>query len=337
MHAYHLTAGDPASPATAYATILTYGAALQSLSFGGRSNLVLGFDTLEDYLDNPGYIGTAIGRVANRINAGRFEIDGQAYQLPKNQNGHNLHSGPGGLGHKIWAAERIDSGEHPSLKLSHLSPAGTNGFPGALLVSFIFTLTERSLRIEMRANSDAPTLCNLTQHSYFNLDPVQTSETEALIQTHSLMINASHYTPTHGSGIPTGEKPPVAGTPFDFQERKPIGALAIDHNFIVRESAQSGALQSVAEVTGAEGTLCIFSTLPGVQIYTGDGLENKAPRPGQRSEKKTRHKIGPRAGLAIEPQYFPDAPNQTGFGSITLRPGEPYQETIEYVWLGTDA
>jgi len=298
------------------ATVLNYGAIIQSLRFKAR-DLVLGYDTLMPYEKNLAYFGAAIGRVANRIRNAQFEINGTKFHLSQNSGPHNLHSGPKGFEHAVWDAA-IEGG---TLVLNHISPEGTNGFPGTLNMTYRFTLTDDVLKIDMTAQTDRATLCNPTHHSYFNLEEKQGS-TPLNINAHSLTLLAKTYTPIDSDTLPIGTIEPVKDTEFDFTHKTQIGPRAVDHNFVVPPVSTQKNLRPMAELSTQEIKLSVESTLPAVQIYTGDFIE---PQIG-----KMDLPYGPRSGLAIEPQFFPDAPNCPAFPSIILRPDETYSETILY-------
>lgn len=299
-------------------TILTYGGIIQSLKLGS-ADLVLGYDTLAPYLDNPAYFGAAIGRVANRIRNAEFEIDGRRYRLPKNETPHNLHSGPKGFEQALWDA----SVEGNTLILRRIDPDGTNGFPGTLNMSYRFSLDGTALKIDMIATTDAPTLCNPTHHSYFNLGSVL-GQDRLNISSHALKLYASEYTPTKADGIPIGTLASVKDTPYDFQISTPIGHRTVDHNFSVTAPSKPKALRPVATLSLGPRSMILETTLPGLQIYTGDFIPKDLGKGGT--------PYAPRAGLAMEPQYFPDAPNCPAFQNIILRPNETYSETIRYVF-----
>ncbi len=340
IYAYDLRLNDVQTKrstqgASLSATVLTYGAILQSLRGPDGRDCVLGYDTLEPYLTNPAYFGTAIGRVANRISTAAFNLNGHTYKLPQNDGFHNLHSGPNGFEHQIWKAEiqkTTIEGDHQgeTLILRHLSPDGTNGFPGNLDIAYQFTLTAKTLTLDIKARTDAETLCNPSHHSYFNLalESDRVAQAPLNISDHYLQIHAETYTPTDEDHIPLGHHAPVKDTKFDFRQNRALNTNVIDHNFVVRPvTPQSGTikakLQKIACLKQGSLSLEIDSTLPGLQIYTGDFIPPHSGKSGARYQA--------RSGLAIEPQFFPDAVNQANFPAITLRVGETYSETIRYV------
>ena len=264
---------------------------------GRLANVVLGHDSVEVYLDNRSYLGAIIGRVANRIASARFSLDGKSHGLSANDGPHCLHGGARGFDQALWNAEEIPAG----VKLSHRSPDGDQGFPGTLDMTVIYSVTaENELVVDYHATTDRATPVNLTQHSYFNLAG------GGDILGHVLELDAEAMTPVDDRLIPTGEIVPVAGTAFDFRVARPIAA-EYDHNFVIRR--EGPGLTSAARLEDPESgrTLEVFTTEPGIQVYTGNYLEV------------------PHTGVSLETQGFPDAPNQGGFPSVILRPGEEHR------------
>ncbi|MCM4076478.1 aldose epimerase family protein [Paractinoplanes hotanensis] len=313
--------------------ILTYGGIVQSVEApdrtGATANVVLGFDRLRGYVDNPGpYFGALIGRYGNRIARGRFTLDGAGYELPINNGPNSLHGGAAGFDKRIWSATRTED----TVELRLISPDGDQGYPGTLTVTVRYTLTGgNALRIDYEATTDAPTVVNLTNHSYFNLG----GEGSGDIYGHRVRLHAGHFTPVGADLIPTGELRPVAGTPMDFREPVAVGerirtgdeqlshAGGYDHNWVLDSS--DGALTTAAEVSDPVSgrTLTVSTTEPGLQFYSGNFLDGTMIGTSGRLYRQGD-------GLALETQHFPDSPNQAAFPSTVLRPGETYRSTT--VW-----
>ncbi|MFF5566519.1 aldose epimerase family protein [Streptomyces sp. NPDC012623] len=294
--------------------LLTYGGAVQSAEVPGRdgttANVVLGFADAEDYVTGRGpYLGALIGRYANRVAGGAFTLDGVEHRLSANEGPNTLHGGERGYDRRVWDAER--AGDH-GVRLSLVSPDGEQGFPGRLEVSATYTLTASgALRIDYRAVTDAPTHFNPTNHTYWNLAGESSG---AATDGHELRIAAGRITPVDDATLPTGELAPVGGTRFDFRERRPLGP-GYDHNYVLDAP---GGDEPVAElydpVSGR--VLTVATSEPGLQLYTGDHFDGKPYVRG--------------AGIALETQHFPDSPNQPGFPSTVLRPGEEFRSTTTY-------
>lgn len=316
------------------AKIITYGGIITSLKTpdknGHLGNIVLGFDELEPYLEGTPYFGALIGRYGNRIAGGKFEIDGIVYQLDTNDGPNHLHGGLVGFDKKLWSAEPFSSEAGAGVKLSLVSQDGDQGYPGTLSVTATYTLTnDDELITEFRATTDKTTIVNLTQHSYFNLAG------QGEILDHELMINADSYTPVDETLIPTGEIAPVEGTPFDFTAAKPIGAdineeneqlgngQGYDHNFVLnRESPFDMELAArVTEATSGR-ILEIFTQEPGIQFYSGNFLDGTL--------KSGDRVFSLRTGFCLEPQHYPNSPNEPDFPSTVLRPGEEYLTRMSF-------
>lgn len=305
------------------ANFLTYGAVLQDLRLEGHdAPLVLGFETLDDYLDHSRYFGAIVGRCANRIAGGKFTIDGERFQTDPNDNGNTLHGGSAGLDTRVW---RMDDAGADFISLRIADPSGTMGFPGSLDISCTFRLKPRGvLAMEMRATTDRSTLVNLAHHSYFNLD----DGGRTAILDHRLSIAASAYTPVDGDGIPTGEVLPVEGTGFDFLLPRPIRLkdgedIGYDHNFCL--SAARGALQKAAWAQGGRSgvEMEVWTSEPGLQFFTGQFSDRQTPGLDGISYRSF-------AGFCLEPQVWPDSPNRPYFPQAILRPGETYRQMTEY-------
>ncbi|MFG1696492.1 aldose epimerase family protein [Nonomuraea sp. NPDC049309] len=287
--------------------VLTYGAIVRTLEVSGR-NVVLGLDTLDDYRTRSRYFGAIVGRYGNRIAGGRFTLDGTEYRLPVNNGPNSLHGGTEGFDSKVWTiADRGDS----SVTLTLVSPDGDQGYPGTLTASVTYTLEDDALRIDYVAETDAPTVVNLTNHSYFNLKGVGVGD----IRDHVIRMEADHYLPVDADKIPTGELASVKGTPFDFTEPHAVGERydgAYDHCFV---------LNGGITVTAGGLTMEVTTTEPGVQFYSGSMLDGEETP------------YGPFAGLCLETQHFPDSPNQPQFPSTVLRPGERRTSTTTYRFI----
>ncbi|MEV0232469.1 aldose epimerase family protein [Nonomuraea sp. NPDC050786] len=285
------------------AEVLTYGAIVRSLEVSGR-NVVLGLDTLEDYQTRSRYFGAVVGRYGNRIANGRFTLDGVEYELPLNNGAASLHGGIEGFDKKVWSIEERTDG---SVTLKLVSPDGDEGYPGTLTVWVTYTLEDDALRIDYAMETDAPTVVNLTNHSYFNL------KGEGDVRDHVVQLAADHYLPVDEHKIPTGELAPVKGTPFDFTEPHAVAERydgQYDHCFVFSGEG--------CKVTAGGLTMEVTTTEPGVQFYTGSMLD------------ATATPYGPFAGLCLETQHFPDSPNQPQFPSTVLRPGERRTSTTSY-------
>jgi len=313
--------------------IMTYGATIVSLKtpdrHGRLQNIVLGFDQLREYVaDAVPYFGATVGRYANRIATGHFTIDGASYQLPLNNAPNSLHGGTRGFDKRVWSADRDHSGN--SLRLSYVSAAGEEGYPGELTAHATYRLTDDdSLAIRFEATTTAPTPVNLANHAYFNLsgDPARP------IVDHFLQIDAEAYTPVDATLIPTGELRAVTGTAFDFRRATRIGKrietndaqLAFghgyDHNWVLAPAPAKSALRPAAVLTdpGSGRVLEIRTSQPGLQFYSGNFMNGKPS--GQGSV------FGYRTGLCLETQHFPDSPNHPAFPDTILRPGQIYAET----------
>lgn len=304
------------------ATFLTYGAVLQDLRLDGHPPpLVLGLNSIEDYQTHSPYFGATAGRCANRIGGGQFTLDGQTHAVDRNFLGkHLLHGGADGIGKRLWTiGERSDS--HVVLQIS--LPHGHMGFPGRLDISARFSLLSGGgLDIVYEAQTDAPTLCNIAHHSYFNL----TGGPD--LSGHILRVAADRMTEVDAELIPTGRSLDVSGTPYDLREGADLGAwpqgMLLDHNFCLSQAR--GALGQVASLRAGALEMALHTTEPGLQVY--DGAKVAVPVPGLDGAR-----YGAYAGIALEPQVWPDAINQAGFPSAILRPGETYRQHSRYVFV----
>jgi aldose 1-epimerase len=310
-------------------TISNYGGTVTSWispdKNGMKSSIIIGFDSLDTYLQHPPYFGALIGRYGNRIGKAQFKLGGSVYHLAANNGPNSLHGGLKGFDKVVWDASIPDSAQ-PSLTLKYISKDGEEGYPGNLDVTVVYTLTDDDgLKIEYTATTDKPTPVNLTNHSYFNL----TGNVKNTILDHSLQIDADNYTPVDSTLIPTGEIKAVKGTPFDFTTAKKIGRDidsvpgGYDHNFVLNKKDSS--LQKVAtlrdSISGRQ--LEVSTTEPGLQFYTGNFLDGKF----------TNHDGNPlliHTALCMETQHFPDSPNKTDFPTTILQPGQTYHTVTEY-------
>ncbi|MFI6325889.1 aldose epimerase family protein [Nonomuraea sp. NPDC050556] len=281
--------------------VLTLGAIVQSIELGDGAGVVLGLPTVADYLERSRYFGAVVGRYGNRIAHGRFTLDGVTHELPRNNNGHSLHGGLSGFDKKVWTAE--PDGER-AVRLTHISPDGDEGYPGKLTATVTYTLTgDDELRIDYLATTDAPTVVNLTNHSYFNLAG------SGDVRGHVVTIEADGYLPVDDGKIPLPSAPaPVSGTPYDFGTPTRVGARldgCYDHCYVLRSG---GRVRVVEPASGR--AMEVETSEPGVQFYTGHMLDGVAT-PYDRF-----------AGLCLETQHLPDSPNRPDFPSTVLRPGE---------------
>ncbi len=298
----------------------------------GRSDVLLGLEDAAAYATSGGSFGAVLGRCANRIGGGRFELDGRTYQLATNDRGNTLHGGPVGFGEVLWRVEEAQGGEAPRLALSHVSPDGEQGFPGTLTVRATYALDGDTLRLALEATTDKPTIANLSAHPYFNLAGVERHD----ILSHEVMIHAAAFLPTDEKQIPTGEIQPVAGTPFDFRRPLALGArireadpqLLIGQGYDVCYALDGGGTDQPRLVASARDPFSgrqveILTTQPGLQLYSGNQLNGTVVGRGGIAFRQS-------AGFAFEAQGFPDAPNHPAFPSIVLRPGATYRQTIAY-------
>ena len=327
--------------------VLTWGGVIQTLEMpdahGDVDNVVLGFADLAGYVgDDDPYFGSLIGRYGNRIAGGSFTLAGTTYQLPVNNGPNTLHGGPTGFDDQVWEATDVTNDEEAALRLHLVSPDGDQGFPGTVTTTVTYRLdAESRLTVHYEATTDAPTVINLTQHTYWNL----AGEGSGTILDHELQIDAAGFTPVDETLIPTGEIAPVEGTPFDFREPTAIGARirdddqqllygqGYDHNWALdRESngAREGSdaedpLEKAALLHDPHSgrTLTILTTEPGLQFYSGNFLDGTLVGTSGRIYRQSD-------GLALETQHFPNSPNQPSFLSTELRPGQVYDSTTVF-------
>ncbi|MCC6801266.1 MAG: galactose mutarotase [Anaerolineae bacterium] len=318
--------------------VITYGGIITSLKVPDRNgklgNVVLGYGALADYESQTVYLGALIGRYGNRIGGAKFTLDGQTYLLAANNGAAALHGGTIGFDKRVWTAEPIPGDADVGLKLTYLSPDGEEGYPGNLSVTVVYTVTaDNALRIDYSAETDKPTVVNLTQHTYFNLD----GNGAGTILDHVVSINADRYVPTDAGSIPTGELASVDGTPFDFRAPKAVGrdirashpqivsAFGFDHNWVLNRAEGDPALRHAALVVSPKTgrRMEVLTTEPGVQFYTGNYLTGAFVGSSGGTYRQSD-------ALCLETQHFPDSPNQPNFPSTRLAPGETYQSTTVY-------
>ena len=298
--------------------------------YGNMADIVHGFDELAPYLDASPYFGALIGRYGNRLRGGQFELDGTRFTLPQNDGSHHLHGGPGGFHAVLWNAQPFRTSEAVGLTLTYRSCDGEQGYPGNLDVTVVYALSAgNALEMTFSAITDRATPVNLTQHSYFNLAG------DGDILQHELQIDADHFLPIDASAIPYGVLGAVEGTPFDFRQARPIGQLidaddeqlrhgrGYDHTFVLRKGhGSAGKLAARLRDPESGRVLELVTQEPGVQFYSGNFLDGSLCGKG-------RH-YPYRGGLCLEPQHFPDSPNQRAFPNTILRPGERYHTVSSY-------
>jgi aldose 1-epimerase len=330
--------------------ITNFGGIVQSISVPGKNgklaNVALGFKNLKGYQANDvypqpsggsgtTYFGATIGRFGNRIANGKFTLNGKTYHLPKNNGPNTLHGGTNAWNKQVWSPKTTLTTKGASLQLTYTSPAGQDGFPGTVVATVTFTLgASNALTIHYDATTDAPTVINLTNHTYFNLG----GEASGTIYNQGLMINADKFTPTDATLIPTGKIAPVAGTPMDFRKMKPIGrdinanfhqlllAHGYDHNWVLNGASGGAPRLAAKAVDPASGrVLTATTTEPGVQVYTSNFLVGDLVG-------TSGHIYRQGDGFTLETQHFPDSPNQPNFPSTTLNPGTPYSSTTVFAF-----
>lgn len=318
------------------AQILNYGGIVRNLYVtdknGVKTDVVLGRETLEDYLKNDGYLGAAIGRHANRIAKGEFELNGKTYNVGVNEGKNSLHGGLVGYDSRIWSAKEAGTDTEPSLVLSLVSPDGEEGFPGTVNVTVTYTVTaDNALKINYRAVSDADTVFNMTNHSYFNL----AGHASGNMYKQILQINSGFYTPNDSECMPTGEVLSVSGTPFDFRAPKPIGqdikadfdqvraVGGFDHNFAIE--GRGYRLAAAAECVENGISMEVWTDKPAMQLYTSNALPE--------GDYKDGAHYRPHDAFCLETQYFPNAMAHSHYPSPLLKKGEEYNFTTEYKFI----
>lgn len=316
------------------ATITNYGGRVVSLKVpdkkGAMGDVVLGFDSLEGYLNENPYFGALIGRYANRIGHAQFTLNGALYKVPKNDGDNSLHGGTRGFDKVVWTPRELPDG---GLELTYLSKDGEEGYPGNCKVTVVYHLTDdNELKIDYSATSDKDTVVNLTNHSYFNL------KGSGDILGHMLTLNADHFTPVDSGLIPTGVLKPVAGTPFDFRKSTGIGerieqadeqlklGKGYDHNWVLNKKGSELSLAARVEEPTTGRVMEVRTTEPGIQFYTGNFLDGSLK--GKKGVVYAR-----RSALCLETQHFPDSPNKPKFPSTVLKAGARFQSTTVYKFL----
>ena len=329
VHQYTLTSSSGSK-----VSIISYGAIVTSIVVPNRNgkfeDVVLGYDTLQCYINDNTFLGSIVGRYGNRIGKGSFQLEGKTYQLATNNGENHLHGGIVGFNKKLWDAEAIE-GNEPAIKLTLVSPDGEEGYPGKVTLDVTYTLTSKNeLRVDYRGTTDKTTILNPTQHSYFNLS----GNLSQTILDHQLSIEADSYTLVDKGQIPTGKFADVANTPMDFRTMKRIGAhidekyeqLLIgggyDNNWVLRNF--NGKVRKAAVVQEPESgrTMIVYTDQPGIQFYSGNFLDGTAKGKSVAYQHRT--------GLCLEAQCFPDSPNKPEFPSAILKPGEVYHQTTIY-------
>jgi aldose 1-epimerase len=313
------------------AKVLTYGATLTTVKTPDREgkfeSVTLYLDSFDDYLKGHPLFGSVVGRFANRIAGAQFTIDGTVYKVTPNAGANHIHGGRQGFQNILWDAEPLRAKDGVGVVLRHVSPDGNEGYPGRLEVTVTYKLTDdNALSIEYAATTDKPTVINLTNHAYWNLAGAGSGD----ILGHILMLDADSYLPSDKAKIPTGEIAPVKGTPMDFTKPQTIGSRIkqvedenYDHCYVLKEN-KSGRPELFARVVEPKTgrVMEVYTTQPGVQLYTAKGLSSKL--------KTSRFAYGPYHGLCLETQHYPDSPNKPGFPSTILRPAQPFKQTTIY-------
>jgi len=311
--------------------ITNFGAAVTTIitpdKNGNFADIVFGFDNLDGYISDNHYIGTIVGRYANRIAGGLVKLDGKSYQLTVKPGGYHHHGGAVGFNKKIWKSTPVMNNGRPAVEMEYLSPDGEEGFPGNLLVKVTYTLNDQNqLIVDFLAKTDKTTLLNLTQHTYFNL----AGQASGSILGHELMIPLNNYLPVNKTQVPHGEIAPVAGTPFDFNIPKTIGkdidadneqlnlSDGYDHSWVIKRK-NSDELNLAAQVTepGSGRVLTVYTTEPAVHLYPGNALDGPV---GKGGAVYTR-----RSGFCLETQQYPDSPNQPHFPCTVLKEREIFK------------
>lgn len=319
------------------ARIMTLGATLQSLAVpdkaGHKDDVVLGYDTAQEYLTRPNYFGASVGRYANRIAKGKFSLDGKGYTLVTNDGPNSLHGGPKGFDKRLWKIDAVTSGPDAKAVFSYVSADGEEGFPGELKVTATYSLNEQNeLKLEYKATTSKPTVLNLTNHSYFNLSGNDARD----VMGNMVTLHAAKFTPVDATLIPTGERRAVAGSPFDFRTPHRVGdrirdardqqiryGRGYDHNFIVDGTAGSLRPAAVVKDPVSGRTMEMSVSAPGIQFYTGNFMDGTF-------FGKAQHSYRQGDAICLEPGVFPDAPNHADFPTARLNLGQAYVNTMVY-------
>jgi aldose 1-epimerase len=318
-------------------SIINYGAIITSIVVPDRKgkleDVVLGYDTLQEYINDTTFLGAIVGRYGNRIGKGRFQLEGKTYTLAINNGENHLHGGIIGFNKKYWDAEPVDAHES-ALKLTLVSPDGEEGYPGTVTLVVTYTLTDKNeLRVGYKGTTDKTTVLNPTQHSYFNLS----GDLSLPILDHQLSIEADSVTVVDKGQIPTGKFAGVAGTPLDFRTMKRIGdrvddkfeqmlaGAGYDNNWVLRNYNKQ--VRKIAEVYEPKSgrVMVVYSDQPGVQFYSGNSLKEVKGKKGVTYKRRT--------GLCLEAQCYPDSPNKPEFPSVVLKAGDVYAQTTIYQFL----
>lgn len=308
--------------------VITYGATITSIRVPGKNrepvDVVLGFDSLEEYLGDHPYFGGMVGRVCNRLGQARFELEGKTFRLTANEGVNQLHGGTRGFDRRLWTATGGSDSVRASVHLGYESPDGEEGYPGTLLAKVEYTLNDRNeLHISCKAMTDMPTHVNLTNHSYFNL-----AGGEGTVLDQELFIDAGMITELDEENIPTGRILGVESTPYDFRQPRAIGEVidqvdpGYDINYVLAMNPRELTRVATVYHPGSGRSMEVLTTLPGLQLYTANYLEQIRGKGGR--------VYGKHSALCLETQYFPDAANQPSFPSTRLDPGEKYAEATRY-------
>jgi len=316
--------------------VLNFGAIVTSLTVPDRNgkyeDIVLGYDSLQDYMNGKSYFGAIVGRYGNRIGKGQFTLKGKKYQVTVNDGENHLHGGKIGFSKELWTATTVQDSAGPSLQLTYISKDGEEGYPGKVTLSVTYTLTDKNeLRIVYMGTTDKTTILNPTHHSYFNLS----GSFNNTILDHLLTIEADSITPVDKGLITTGKYLDVTKTPMDFRTPTAIGARindpfeqlifgkGYDHNWVIRNYTK-GKVRKAAEVYEQKSgrLMTVYTDQPGLQFYSGNFLDGTAKGKGVSYQFRT--------GLCLEAQGYPDSPNKPEFPSVTFKPGETYEQTTIY-------
>jgi len=322
--------------------ILSFGAVIQEVWVSGRdgerTNVVLGFANLDGYVARNPHFGSVLGRLANRLRGASFELDGKRYDVTANKAPHSAHGGSRPFDRYVWTPEVVEVEGVPGVRLTHVSPDGDEGYPGELTATVTYSLTpDDRLRLDYRATTTAPTVVNLTNHSYFNL----AGEGSGTIEDHLLHLDCDRFTMTDGDQIPTGQLGAVEGTGLDFRTVRRIGdalrdgrdreirtARGIDHNFVINRTGPADTvITRVAWLMDpASGRVMeTWTTEPGVQVYTGNSLDGSLAGYSGRLYRQSD-------AICFETQHFPNSPNEPSFPTVVLRPGEDLRSTTVYAF-----